>query len=278
MNASSPHVPVHDFSPEDDLGLSALRFAELGVPNGYDFSVPHRHSYYEVFFFHKGGGTHLIDFIEHRILDNSVHFVTPGQIHMLGRVPESYGVLICFSKEALLQFQGTYSLLQNAPSTRLHEERSYSTIAALLGLLRADIESSVKHHQVALASLNIILLKSILPLESVPLERNISSHFARFKAMVEVHYRSGKQPGWYAGQLDITEKHLNGCCKADTGITVSQYLKERILLEAKRLLCHSKGSIKEIGYHLGFDDPAYFTRFFRKNAGVNALDFRKRFE
>jgi AraC-like DNA-binding protein len=93
--------------------------------------------------------------------------------------------------------------------------------------------------------------------------------------MVEKHYRAERHPAFYASALCITEKKLNLVCKSNAGINAGEYIRDRVLLEAKRLLHNADYTVKEIGYFLGFEDPSYFNRFFKANAGTTAVAFRK---
>ncbi len=70
-------------------------------------------------------------------------------------------------------------------------------------------------------------------------------------------------------------KLINTLCRSVVGVTPGEYIKNRILLEAKRLLYNSSLNVKEISYHLGFEDPSYFNRFFKKNLGMTAGEFRQ---
>jgi len=69
---------------------------------------------------------------------------------------------------------------------------------------------------------------------------------------------------------------LRAACVELTDRSPLQLVQDRLLLEAKRLLLYSNVSIAEVGYYLGFDDPAYFTRFFTKAAGTSPRGFRQR--
>jgi len=276
MQPNTP-IPLHPLNPENDLGNLSLRFVALEIRNDYDFSEAHRHDYYEVFFFHKGGGTHLIDFVAYNIPDFSVHLVVPGQVHLLRRATDSHGAVVHFSKETASHLQAANSLLQTVQRpVQAHSPGVYSTIKLMLQLLEAELFSRSGKEEILSACLDLLLLKSISPKHPGDIITG-SKHlqeFIAFRQLTELHYRTGKLPNWYATQMHITEKRLNEVCKTASGITVSNYLKDRLVLEAKRLLCHSNGSIKEIGYFLGFEDPAYFTRFFRKNTGMTAGDFK----
>lgn len=280
MSITEQYIPTYTFAPEDDLGHIPVRHALIEVRNDYDSSEAHRHNYYEVFFFIKGGGKHLIDFVDYEVEDNSVHLVRPGQVHLLKRGPDSYGAVIHFSKEILSDIQASYHLLQEVQMPfATHATTDFKTIQLLLQLLTAELNQAHLQIPTMVTCLNLLLLKSIVKSNqpTIPQPKEVEL-FNAFRHLVEQHFRSGNQPLWYASQLFITEKKLNNTCKTATGNTVSNYIKERLLLEAKRLLSHSPGTIKEIGYYLGFEDPAYFNRFFGKNAGMTAGEFRAKYK
>jgi len=92
---------------------------------------------------------------------------------------------------------------------------------------------------------------------------------------VEQHYPEKKLPKAYAEMLFVTPNHLNAICTATAGKSAGELIRERVLLEAKRLLVNSQMSIAEIGYQLNFEDNAYFSRFFKKYTSVTPEAFRK---
>ena len=76
--------------------------------------------------------------------------------------------------------------------------------------------------------------------------------------------------------MNLSPKRLNEITRKMLGKTITQLIHDRILLEAKRELIFSGRSIKEISYELGFEDPAYFSRFFKKQSGFSPTHFRKK--
>lgn len=281
MSSLKNDIPIHDFTPEDDLGNLKMRYEPLNVRNEHGIMEPHRHLYYELFFFKKGGGIHSIDFIDHPIADNSIHLIGPGQVHLLKRDLASHGAVVHFKKEMALQLPQVYSLLQHVASPIFeHDADSFARIEVILQQLEEAIKSKEQSVDEMVACLWHILLKITAnrKVTKVKYESRGFKYFSELKVLVEENYRNNKLPVWYAAQLHITEKRLNEICKEATGLTMSNYLKDRIVLEAKRLLSHSAGSVKEIGYHLGFEDPSYFARFFKKNTGLTAGEFKGRQE
>ena len=93
--------------------------------------------------------------------------------------------------------------------------------------------------------------------------------------MVEKNYRKFHQVSDYADLLGIASKTLTKKIKQYHHKTPSDVIKERLILEAKRDLYYTNKQVKEIAYDLGFEDPAYFNRFFKKEAGVAPNRFRE---
>ncbi|WP_104204385.1 helix-turn-helix domain-containing protein [Billgrantia saliphila] len=101
-------------------------------------------------------------------------------------------------------------------------------------------------------------------------------HLASFQALIEAQYR--QQPGVerFAEQLGMSSAHLNALCRRLADRSALQLLHERLLLEAKRQLTYTNMTISQIADSLGFSEPAYFTRFFKRNTGLSPRDFRVR--
>ncbi|MGV3559572.1 helix-turn-helix domain-containing protein [Larkinella arboricola] len=78
----------------------------------------------------------------------------------------------------------------------------------------------------------------------------------------------------FARQLSVHVNHLNRCVRDTTGKTTTDHIANRLASEAKALLRHSDWNIAEIGYSLGFDEPAHFTYFFKKRTGLPPSAFR----
>lgn len=95
-------------------------------------------------------------------------------------------------------------------------------------------------------------------------QKNVKLNFTTHKTILE-----------YAQDLNITVVHLNRVCQIVLQKSPIQIIHEHLILEAKKYLLNTSYSVSEIAYFLNFVDPAYFTRFFRKNVGVSPSDFRK---
>lgn len=97
---------------------------------------------------------------------------------------------------------------------------------------------------------------------------------ARFRELVEAHYREGLPIETYAGRLGVAVARLRAACLRAAGASPLRLVQDRLLLEAKRALLYSNMTVAEVAYHLGFEDPAYFSRFFAKAEGVSPKRYR----
>ncbi|MGC3964447.1 MAG: helix-turn-helix domain-containing protein [Rhodocyclaceae bacterium] len=100
--------------------------------------------------------------------------------------------------------------------------------------------------------------------------------FVRFRTLVEEHYATARTVSFYAERLHITESRLSRLCERLAGKSASALIHERILMEARRRLLYIAAPVSKIAFELGFEDPAYFCRFFKKSTGMTPSEFRAR--
>jgi AraC family transcriptional activator of pobA len=97
----------------------------------------------------------------------------------------------------------------------------------------------------------------------------------RFRRLVETKFMRHLPVASYARQLGLSETSLNRLCRRLTGATAFDLIQQRLALEARRRLAYVTGSVAGIAAELGFADPAYFCRFFRRHTGVSPGTFRR---
>jgi AraC family transcriptional regulator, transcriptional activator of pobA len=97
----------------------------------------------------------------------------------------------------------------------------------------------------------------------------------RFRQLIEAHFLKHWPVARYARQLALSETSLNRFCRRVAGCTAFELLQQRLALEARRRLVYGAGSVSAIAAELGFKDPAYFCRFFRRRGGVSPNEFRR---
>jgi AraC family transcriptional activator of pobA len=103
-----------------------------------------------------------------------------------------------------------------------------------------------------------------------------SALYTRWVVLVEANYRAHWPVSRYAGQLGLSTERLNRLVRAETGMNAQRVLHERLLREACRWLVHVAAPVSALAFELGFDDPAYFSRFFRRHTGLSPRAYRQR--
>lgn len=276
-------IPTHHFPGK---GLKPIRINELESLMEYDATTPHRHRYFEFFVFNKGGGVHLIDFVEYPILDGSIHIVSPGQVHQVRRELDSNGFVFLFEAEA---FQGNSFIFD------FLNEHQYQSVGDLFPCYHFDGEikkrmfelsksiwsdyntfESIRNEilQTGIMQLSLFCLSHKNEVTSSDLNKNGQIYIA-FRKLLHEKYKTTKKVNEYAQLLNISEKTLNSITQSRTGETASQLIADQIILEAKRLL-QMGTSVKEVAYELNFDDPAHFTKYFKGKVGETPSVFQSR--
>ena len=115
--------------------------------------------------------------------------------------------------------------------------------------------------------------ESTLPANSYSQER-----FEEFLELLEKHIATNKQVANYTDMMNLSPYQLNEITKSSIGKTASEMINEHILLETKRYLLATPNQIKDIADQLGFEDPSYFIRFFKKHTGQSPQEFRNNFK
>ncbi|WP_232522386.1 helix-turn-helix domain-containing protein [Marinimicrobium alkaliphilum] len=100
-------------------------------------------------------------------------------------------------------------------------------------------------------------------------------YLLRFTDLLEEFFKTQQPIQFYAERIGVTPARLNTLCRRLAGRTALQMLHERLLLEAKRNLTYTSMTISEVSFHLGFSEPAYFTRFFKRMTGQSPSEFRQ---
>jgi len=103
-----------------------------------------------------------------------------------------------------------------------------------------------------------------------------ASRLKRFRTLIESHYLEHWPVRRYAGRLGVSETSLNRVCRRMTGGTAFELIQQRLGLEARRRLAYGALAVVAVAAELGFKDPAYFSRFFRRQSGFSPVEFRRR--
>ena len=164
------------------------------------------------------------------------------------------------------------------------DDEGGGAVESVLRSLQREYENSGRFREAMIHSLLSCALGWLLrqetseDTEESAAQTRASQHVARFSALVESDFAAHASLEDYAHKLDIGAAHLNALCRQVTGHSALELIHARLMLEAKRMLIYTSTAVREVSDALGFNDPAYFTRFFKQRSGLSPRDFRRQAE
>jgi AraC-like DNA-binding protein len=245
---------------------------------------PHRLSFFYFVYLDGGSETYTIDMEDVTIADNQAVFGVPNQIFC--NPPTTHhgeNYKLGFDENTLALLPNAFPFLLNPLNTNIitfdatAKARIKSVFSNLFQLLHAA--DKPQHTDVILAHLNTLLTEfnSAYFDQSAlyqPANPKLAKYIA-FKLAVEKQLTAQHDVQGLAAQLSMTTSSLYNVVKTYSGQSPKEWITSRIMLEAQRKLQYSDVSVKELAYALGFTDPGYFSRLFRKSTGKNISSFLK---
>lgn len=251
-------------------------------------AVPQRHNHFEIIWVKCGTGVHLIDLEKHEIEDDTIYYLTPGQVHLLKASRHSEGYLISFSAEFIGLAEDHINL---AFTSELSYACSQSPVIQVSEAMKDEMQDILERMMKEYNNYFLLraeVLKGFLKIFLIYLTRQ-SEKFRqksapnqnaglvkRFLSLLDKNFMSKKMVADYARELCVTPNYLNEMVKKVSGIPASEHIKRRIILEAKRQASYTDVSMKEIAYNLGFNDTSHFSKFFKNASGISFTDFKKK--
>ncbi|MDD7915348.1 AraC family transcriptional regulator [Polaribacter ponticola] len=286
MSSVKTYQKVNSKKESASFGISKME--DVYTKRNGKIDEPHRHNFYTVLIVKQAKGQHKIDFNSYPLESNQIFFVAPGQVHQVIEEKKSYGFAMTFSNQFLvensipLSFIESLNLFQNygqSPplkpnAAQLHSIENFAT--NIFNLFYSD--ATMKNLSIG-AFLKLLLIEcnnicAINPIES-DVDTSGDNLLRSFKTAVDINYKKEHSTTFYANELFISPDHLNRTFKSKTGKTAKEYIQARIITEAKRLLYFTNLSNKEIGFELGFNEPANFSAFFKKHTQLSPSNFKK---
>lgn len=240
----------------------------------------HRDDHYIFIVQQEGYCLWELDFSQVALTGPMIGFIAPGQVHHNLDFNEASGWLMFVepglvspeNREIFDNFSHVRQVAAITPDNLLFQLVPIlkTTLEQATLALKEGVMSSLT------ASVTTLLASHILQSEYPAglIEGRKYRTAARFKQLVAEHRKELKQVKEYAALLNITPLYLNEIVKEVTGFSASQRINHEILLEAKRMLAYTRLDVKQIAYELGYEDHAYFSRFFKKHTGMTAVAFR----
>ena len=283
---------IKKYQYQETLSSVIPIFFEIGVIHlETSCTANHNHhtEHYQVFLLEEGEGHYKIDFQEFHIKGSGLFFLSPGQVLTVQSEALKSGYQITFNREFYcVETHGKEIACNGVLFNNVHratflqlEPGEEVFFCQLVEQMIQELENPGKAHQDLLETyLRMFLIEALRKQDkqaAVPNAKTeeLSRLAGDFIALVDKHFRAKHAVSDYADLLYVSPKSLAKRLKIHGHKTPTEIIRDRIVLEAKRDLRYTQKSVKEIALDLGFLDPAYFTRYFKKSENESPQAYRK---
>ena len=270
-----------------ESGLEHLHIEDIEArARLYHWTItPHAHSdMLQVIFIFKGGADALIEDRRAKLSNRTVICIPDGVVHGFEFEAKTQGWVLSVERRLLerIEFAPARDFLlqgSHAGSTFKLSAHKARDINVLFARLHHEFANMKSGREIMLDSLCAALL--VLILRDMPREASgnttlsgAAATVSAYRNLVNRHFREHWNVRQYAEALSISQSRLARACRAQTGKAPAALINARVLLEAQRNLHYTEASAARIAQDLGFQDPAYFSRFFKRMTGSTPRDYR----
>lgn len=250
---------------------------------------PHRHNFQELLWIRSGRGRQTIDGEVMEIAPATFYLIAKGQVHHFQKAEEIDGYVLRFGDDFGLErgdggkrhfSEMLFNNVRTVPSLSVDDGR-ISEFDELLSFMFREFKAPRGAGKFAILRnlLQALLIKVAQGLgdgADAP-DRTATARdgvFMDFLALLEDHYKGHHGVAFYADALAVTPRQLSDRTSRMIGKTAKQVIEERIALEAKRAFKFTEKPVKEVAYDLGYDDPSYFSKVFKRVTGHSPQEFQ----
>lgn len=276
----------HKYGKELLVDVLSLDYIKEGIRR----TPVHRESFYQIVLFTQGHEEVAIDGCRRTVNPGEVACSRPGQVWTWNAGTRLEGYVLIFEEQFLLSFFNDPHFLEHFPYLQVSRSSPFlypdaqlqERLLHLFQLMKAEIDDAENKDQHILRAMLYEALMLLNRAEiatndaSLSMEVSPSRYIDRFTHLADISYMEHRDVEYYADRLCITSNYLNRLISQHFGVTTKQYLNNKTVAEAKRLLEYTSLTVSEITDRLHFDSPSYFVRFFRKAAGLTPTEYRKK--
>lgn len=253
---------------------------------------PPRTNYFTLYRIESGEGTFWADAGEHVYRPDALLCFTPYQrIRFAPRAAgeatriQFHANFLCV--ETFHAETGCGGVLFNdpygEPLVALDDQAKADADELIARILRERAQNAMARDEVVLASIKVLLIVASRVKAAAVEGRTTGSGgdahrhpmLGRLRDLIEENYRTPLGPSDYARLLDVSPKTLGRLTREHLGKTLTDLIRDRVLIHAKWQLLHTLRPVKEIAAEVGFQDELYFSRVFKKATGVSPTFFRE---
>jgi AraC family transcriptional activator of pobA len=257
------------------LPFAVGTFDAIGPLSRAEF--PHRHTFHELVHVTGGTGAHVVDTARWPLRPPQLGVIAPGQVHQWAGVRGLTGHVVLFTDDFLLDHPADRELLRRLgerPWPRLDDDADARITRLIADLADEHRRGGDGAESVLRALVHVLVVRAGRLLGTPPPAPAgaVAAEFVRLAGRPEPGLWSVRE---HAERLGVTPGHLTEAVKAATGRTAAQLLREARTREAQRFLLRTDLTVRQVAGRVGFADPAYFCRFFRRETGLSPGDFRR---
>ena len=280
-------IPKYDFEPDVDTDNTMFRINRDDCVVNYrksDFLVPHRKNYYFMAFVRQGSNRHWIDTTPYTLKPKTFYFTVPHQVHLKEEAEPFSGTTLSFTEDFLAMDESNslkkLPVIENPDDGHelILSDTDFNFIEDLLQKIMDEYHAKNDwQHNMLLAYMKVLLIYlSRLYTEQFSHKEQSADRLLlkRYLAKIDESYISLHEVTDYAELLNISPGHLSELVKEQSGKPAIAHIHDRLIVEAKRLLFHTDYAVKEIAFHLGFEDSSYFNRFFKRLTDTTPVNYR----
>jgi AraC family transcriptional regulator, transcriptional activator of pobA len=259
-----------------DGGVEVITFADLrAMPAGNTHPPVQRADFHVLAITGLGQGTVTVDFVRQHLEPGTIVWIRPGRVHRWDDIAAVDGTLVLFRPESVPN--GSPGADPLSPVTWRQPGRPALVHLAADHLRREYDAARARPLPASTAILHALLEVLLLRAsDGAPPPPGGQEAFTAYAAAVEAHYADSREVTWYARRLGYSPRTLSRATHEAAGRSAKQYIDDRVVLEAKRLLAHTGITVAECARRAGFDDPANFSKFFRTRTGLTPGAFAAR--
>ena len=247
--------------------------------------APHSLAFFDILLVTRGRGEFFLDGQRHPVRAGTVLFTTPGQVR-LWNVEKLDGICLFFTDDFIKEFLHDESFVHRLPYFQTEpgdailalKPARARALRTRLTAMRKELANykrdSVHLLRAQLHETLIVLARAYAAAHRVPARRPTHDAVSRYLELVERDVTRTHTVALFARELGVSPGHLSVLCTQHSGMGAKEHLDSALVTRARRLLLYTDDSAARIASRLGFADPSYFSRFFRRNTGVSPSAFR----
>jgi AraC-like DNA-binding protein len=283
------NIQAFNIQPRFDRKSNNFKVAAFSGLNPVEdiLEEDHANEYFEIIWLKNGTGVHRIDLSDHPFNGSVIFFIAPGQMRKITNHKNLQGYVLKFLPSVFRQERDFMDYVfetclldteRTCPVISIPEQMN-DVFQELFSRFTEEFNRQELGADLILSSYLKILTTHIRRIKNNNREAYINKPqydlFRKFKVLIEHHYKTKHSVQEYATLLKTQPRSLNAAARKHGNKSALGIIQERIILEAKRRLTNDHKSVKELCYELGFEDPAYFTRFFKRIVGISPQHFKE---